>query len=129
MFYCVRKPLHGGAFRRNVNRREGCRTFDPLVSAVQSSTHTLEPLIGGQRDRSSLHPSSVLNGRSITICLARDRFDVALNDISSKRDQLRAITDNAEIRESWPGVALSPCRRNHQGGVKEMVQGGQMTGG
>ncbi|KAN0082426.1 hypothetical protein V8E55_008221 [Tylopilus felleus] len=35
-------------------------------------------------------------GRSIALRLAKDGFDIALNDISSKRDQLRAIADDVE---------------------------------
>lgn len=35
-------------------------------------------------------------GRSIALRLARDGFDIALNDVSSKRDQLRAVADDIE---------------------------------
>lgn len=35
-------------------------------------------------------------GRSIALRLAKDGFDIALNDISSKRDQLRAVADDVE---------------------------------
>ena len=35
-------------------------------------------------------------GRSIALRLARDGFDIALNDVSSKRDQPRAVADDVE---------------------------------
>jgi NAD(P)-dependent dehydrogenase (short-subunit alcohol dehydrogenase family) len=35
-------------------------------------------------------------GRGIALRLAKDGFDIALNDVSSKRDQLRAIADDVE---------------------------------
>lgn len=35
-------------------------------------------------------------GRSIALRLARDGFDISLNDLPSKRDQLRAVANDVE---------------------------------
>lgn len=35
-------------------------------------------------------------GHGIALCLTRDGFDIALNDVSSKHDQFRAVTDKVE---------------------------------
>ena len=59
-------------------------------------------------------------GRSIALRLARDGFDIALNDVSSKRDQLRAVADDVEKlgRKS----VLVPADVTAEEEVKRMVQ-------
>ncbi|KAI9573050.1 hypothetical protein HD554DRAFT_2167333 [Boletus coccyginus] len=59
-------------------------------------------------------------GRSISLHLARDRFDIALNDVSSKCDQLRAVADN--IEKIGRRTLLVTADMTVDGEVKGMVQ-------
>ena len=59
-------------------------------------------------------------GRSIALRLARDGFDIALNDVSSKSDQLRAVAD--EIKEVGRRTLLVPADVIVDGEVRGMVQ-------
>jgi NAD(P)-dependent dehydrogenase (short-subunit alcohol dehydrogenase family) len=59
-------------------------------------------------------------GRGIALRLARDGFDIALNDVSSKRDQLRAVADDVE-RIGQKSV-LVPADVTAEEEVKGMVQ-------
>lgn len=59
-------------------------------------------------------------GRSIALRLARDGFDIALNDVPSKGDQLRAVAD--EIEKIGRRTALVPADVSVDGEVKGMVQ-------
>lgn len=59
-------------------------------------------------------------GRSVALRLARDGFDIALNDISSKRDQLRAVAD--DIEKIGRKTLLVPADVAVEEEVKGMVQ-------
>ncbi|KAF8132600.1 hypothetical protein EV363DRAFT_1329072 [Boletus edulis] len=59
-------------------------------------------------------------GRSIALRLARDGFDIALNDVSSKRDQLCAVAD--EIDKIGRRTLLVPADVTVEEEVKGMVQ-------
>ncbi|KAG6371234.1 hypothetical protein JVT61DRAFT_9859 [Boletus reticuloceps] len=59
-------------------------------------------------------------GRSIALRLARDGFDIALNDISPKRDQLRAVAD--EIEKIGRRTLLVPADVTVDEEVKGMVE-------
>ncbi|KAF8547027.1 short chain oxidoreductase [Imleria badia] len=59
-------------------------------------------------------------GRSIALRLARDGFDIALNDVSSKRDQLRAVAE--DIEKIGRRTLLVPADVTIEEEVKEMVQ-------
>ena len=59
-------------------------------------------------------------GYSIALRLARDGFDIALNDVSSKRDQLRAVADN--IEKIGRRAFLVPADVTVDREVKGMVQ-------
>jgi len=59
-------------------------------------------------------------GRGIALRLARDGFDIALNDVSSKRDQLRAVAD--DIEKIGRRTHLVPADVTVEGEVKGMVQ-------
>ena len=59
-------------------------------------------------------------GRSMTLRLAWDGFDIALNDVSSKSDQLRAVAD--EIKEVGRRTLLVPADVTVDKGVSGMVQ-------
>ena len=60
-------------------------------------------------------------GRGIALRLARDGFDIALNDVSSKRDQLRAVAN--DINKIGRRAHLVPADVSIEGEVKGMVQG------
>lgn len=60
-------------------------------------------------------------GRGIALRLARDGFDIALNDVSSKRDQLRAIA--GDIEKIGRRTHLVPADVAFEEEVKEMIQG------
>ncbi|KAH0828745.1 hypothetical protein J3R83DRAFT_3168 [Lanmaoa asiatica] len=60
-------------------------------------------------------------GRCIALRLAGDGFDIALNDISSKRDQLRAVA--GDIEKIGRRTHLVPADVTIEGEVKGMVQG------
>ena len=60
-------------------------------------------------------------GRGIAFRLAKDGFDIALNDVPSKRDQLRAVAD--DIEKIGSRTHLVPADVSIEGEVKEMVQG------
>ena len=60
-------------------------------------------------------------GRSIALRLARDGFDVALNDVPSKRDELRAVAD--DIHKIGQRTHLVPADVSIEGDVERMVQG------
>ena len=60
-------------------------------------------------------------GHSIALRLARDGFDIALNDISSKRHQLRAVAN--DIEKIGRGAHLVPADVTIEGEVKGMIQG------
>ena len=64
-------------------------------------------------------------GRCIALRLARDGFDIALNDISSKRDQLRAVADEVEKigRKSLLVPADVTVEEEVKGMVQEVVKG------
>ena len=64
-------------------------------------------------------------GRCIALRLARDGFDIALNDISSKRDQLRAVADEVEVigRKSLLVPADVTVEEEVKGMVQEVVKG------
>lgn len=59
-------------------------------------------------------------GRSIALRLARDGFDIALNDVSSKHDQLRAVAD--DIEKIGRRTLLVPADVTVDEQVKGMVQ-------
>lgn len=59
-------------------------------------------------------------GRSIALRLARDGFDIALNDVSSKHNQLRAVADDIEKIGRKTHVVLANV--SVEGEVKGMVQ-------
>ena len=59
-------------------------------------------------------------GRGIALRLAKDGFDIALNDVSSKRDQLRAVAD--DIEKIGRRTLLVPGDVSVDGEVKGMVQ-------
>jgi len=59
-------------------------------------------------------------GRAIALRLARDGFDIALNDIASKRDQLRTVAD--DIEKIGRRAHLVPADVSIDSEVKEMVQ-------
>jgi NAD(P)-dependent dehydrogenase (short-subunit alcohol dehydrogenase family) len=59
-------------------------------------------------------------GRSIALRLARDGFDIALNDVSSKHDQLRAVADDVE--KIGQKSVLVPADVTAEEEVKGMVQ-------
>ena len=59
-------------------------------------------------------------GRGIALRLARDGFDIALNDVSSKHDQLRAVAD--DIQKIGRRSHLVPADVTVDGEVKGMVQ-------
>lgn len=59
-------------------------------------------------------------GRSIALRLARDGFDIALNDVSSKGDQLRAVAD--DIEKIGRRTLLVPADITVDEEVKGMVQ-------
>ena len=59
-------------------------------------------------------------GRSVALRLARDGFDIALNDVSSKRDQLRAVAD--DIEKIGRKTLLVPADVAVEEEVKGMVQ-------
>jgi NAD(P)-dependent dehydrogenase (short-subunit alcohol dehydrogenase family) len=59
-------------------------------------------------------------GCSIALRLARDGFDIALSDVSSKRDQLRAVADN--IEKIGRRTLVVPADVTVDREVKEMVQ-------
>ena len=58
-------------------------------------------------------------GRGIALRLARDGFDIALNDVSSKRDQLRAVAN--DIEKIGRKTHLVPADVAIAGEVKGMV--------
>ena len=58
-------------------------------------------------------------GRSIALRLAKDGFDIALNDVSSKCDQLRAVADN--IKKIGQRTLLVPGDVTVEEEVKGMV--------
>ena len=60
-------------------------------------------------------------GRGIALRLARDGFDIALNDVPSKRDQLRAVA--SDIEKIGQRTHLVPADVTIEGEVKGMVQG------
>jgi len=60
-------------------------------------------------------------GRGIALRLARDGFDIALNDVSSKRDQLRTVAD--DIEKMGRRTHLVPADVTVEGEVVGMVQG------
>jgi len=59
-------------------------------------------------------------GRGIALRLAKDGFDIALNDVSSKRDQLRAVEE--DIERIGRRTCLVPADVTSEGDVKGMVQ-------
>lgn len=59
-------------------------------------------------------------GRSIALRLARDGFDIALNDVSSKRDELRAVAD--DIEKIGRRTILVPADVTVDEEVRSMVQ-------
>ena len=59
-------------------------------------------------------------GYSIALRLARDGFDIGLNDVSSKYDQLRAVAD--EIEKIGQRTLLVPADVTVEGEVRGMVQ-------
>lgn len=59
-------------------------------------------------------------GRSIALRLARDGFDIALNDVPSKRDQLHAVA--SDIEKISRRAHLVPADVSVEGEVKGMVQ-------
>ena len=59
-------------------------------------------------------------GRSIALRLARDGFDIALNDISLKRDKLRAVAN--DIEKLGRRTHLVPANVTVESEVKEMIQ-------
>jgi len=59
-------------------------------------------------------------GRSISLRLARDGFDIALNDVLSKRDQVRAVAD--DIEKIGRRTLLVPADVTVDGEVKGMVR-------
>ena len=59
-------------------------------------------------------------GRSSALRLARDGFDIALNDVSSKRDQLRAVAD--DVKKLGRKSVLVPADVTAEEEVKRMVQ-------
>jgi len=59
-------------------------------------------------------------GRSIALRLARDGFDIALNDVPSKRDKLRAVAD--EIDKIGRRTLLVPADVSVEQDVKGIVQ-------
>ncbi|KAI9573057.1 hypothetical protein HD554DRAFT_1135976 [Boletus coccyginus] len=59
-------------------------------------------------------------GRCIALRLAKDGFDIALNDVSSKRDQLRAVEE--DIEKIGRRSCLVPADVTNEGDVKGMVQ-------
>ncbi|KAF8547025.1 NAD(P)-binding protein [Imleria badia] len=60
-------------------------------------------------------------GRSIALRLARDGFDIALNDVSPKRDQLRAVAN--DIEKIGRRTHLVPADVSIEGEVRGMMQG------
>ena len=70
---------------------------------------------------SPLDPPRALDAHSIALHLARDGFDIALNDISSKHDQLHAVTDDAETA-SQKSLAV-PGDVTSKGMVREVAKG------
>ena len=58
-------------------------------------------------------------GRGIALRLARDGFDIALNDVSSKRDQLRAVAN--DIEKIGRKTHLVPADVAIEGEVKGIV--------
>lgn len=59
-------------------------------------------------------------GRGIALRLSRDGFDIALNDVSSKRDQLRAVAE--DINNTGRRSILVPADVTVEEEVKGMVQ-------
>ena len=59
-------------------------------------------------------------GHSIALRLAKDGFDIALNDVPSKRDQLRAVAN--DIEKIGRRTHLVPADVTVEGEVKGMVQ-------
>jgi len=59
-------------------------------------------------------------GRGIALRLSKDGFDIALNDVSSKRDQLRAVEE--DIEKIGRRTCLVPADVTNEGDVKGMVQ-------
>ncbi|KAG8221476.1 hypothetical protein J3R82DRAFT_1689 [Butyriboletus roseoflavus] len=59
-------------------------------------------------------------GRSIALRLARDGFDIALNDIASKRDELRSVAD--DIGKIGQRTHLVPVDVTVEEEVKGMVE-------
>ena len=59
-------------------------------------------------------------GRGIALRLARDGFDIALNDLPSKRDQLRAVS--SEIENMGRRAHLVPANVTSEDDVKGMVR-------
>ena len=60
-------------------------------------------------------------GRCIALGLARDGFDIALNDVSSKHDQLRAVAD--DIEKICRRTLTVPADVTVDGDVRGMVDG------
>ena len=59
-------------------------------------------------------------GRGIALRLAKDGFDVALNDVTSKRELLRIVAD--DIEKIGRRTLLVPADVSVEREVKEMVQ-------
>ncbi|KAI9573054.1 hypothetical protein HD554DRAFT_1135302 [Boletus coccyginus] len=59
-------------------------------------------------------------GRGIALRLAKDGFNIALNDVSSKRDQLRAVKE--DIDKIGRRTCLVPADVSNEGDVKGMIQ-------
>ena len=59
-------------------------------------------------------------GRGIALRLAKDGFDIALNDVSSKYNQLRAVAE--DIEKIGRRILLVPADVAAKGEVKRMVQ-------
>lgn len=59
-------------------------------------------------------------GRSIALRLARDGFDIALNDVASKREQLRVVAEDIERIGRRTHLVSADVTVERE--VKEMVQ-------
>lgn len=59
-------------------------------------------------------------GRSIALRLANDGFDIAVNDIASKRDELRAVAD--DIGKIGQRTCVVPADVTVEEEVKGMVE-------
>ncbi|KAN0082441.1 hypothetical protein V8E55_008236 [Tylopilus felleus] len=111
--YCVSKF----AVRDLTQTAEGIEDLE--LTTTFTVTHSVE-LMSDAKGVALITGSAQDIGRSITLRLARDGFDIALNDVPSKCDQLRAVAD--EIEKIGRRTALVPADVSVDREVKGIIQ-------